>query len=359
MKRIKTCYYQTGPNRTEVHYSGITDDDKIRAHYISRSVSTLDYHRRFLNYEYEFLEDVTTPERLVFYQMAADYYNTAVYSNFCIGDASGLLNKVNINDAADPIAGGDIYKGDSIPMIGKWLSIEDKTGFALGKAYSAQALRGLIPLRSTLNGYAFPLHVHKYGRSWGKNSILFDFSSDSVNRSYVAGDVVIGEMEFIMPPHHRNNYWGSDAELIGRLNTYGHATWKPVRDELVENIGMRVSAHQGTLLNTYPLEIESNSDNSVLADLTIESGGIGHIPILLKGADADLELKAQRYSSGSWVDLESVDIDSNSYYQAVQNANGTMDYAFSIPRPANQHDLDSPWRFRILHADFPCMDAPL
>ena len=29
-KRLKTCYRWTGPNITEVHYSGVTADDKIR-----------------------------------------------------------------------------------------------------------------------------------------------------------------------------------------------------------------------------------------------------------------------------------------------------------------------------------------
>ena len=188
LKRIKTCYDQTGPNLTEVHYSGVTDDNKIRVNYTSRMVSTLDYHRRFHAYEYEFLEDVTNPERLVFYQMEADWYITAGYNNFHIGDANGLLSTVDINDAADPISGGNAYKGDAIAMDGKWLSIEDET--ANSSDTPAQALRGLIPLSSTLNGEDFPLYVHKYGRSYGTNTVLLDFSSDLVGRSYSAGDVV-------------------------------------------------------------------------------------------------------------------------------------------------------------------------
>ena len=95
-------------------------------------------------------------------------------------------------------------------MDGKWLSIDDISG---QYSNSAQALRGLIPLSSTLNGTAFPLHVHKYGRTYTSSTVLFDFSSDAVNRSYSAGDVVTGEIEFIMPPQHSDNYWGSDAEL--------------------------------------------------------------------------------------------------------------------------------------------------
>ena len=359
LKRVKTCFYQTGPNLTEVHYSGVTDDNKIRANYSTRMVSTLDYHRCFHTYEYQFLEDVNNPERLVFFQMAADHYNTAAYSRFHLGDANGLISSIDINDPTNPIAGGNSYKGNPLAMDGKWLSFEDQTGDGAGVTTTAKAARGLIPLNSTLNGQVLPLYAHTYGSNHSGGSVLFDFSSDSVRRSFVAGDTVAGEMEFILPPQHRDNYWGSDAELIARLNTYGDAPWQPVRDELAENIGIHISAHQGAVLNTYPLEIEADSGSGILTDLTIENGGIGHIPILLKGADAGLELKVQRHSSGTWIDLESVDIANHTYYQAIQNANGTMDYAFNVPRPAGAHDLESSWRIRILYAQFPRVDGPL
>ena len=357
LKQIKTCYYQTGPNLTEVFYSGVTDDDKIRVTYTSRAVATLDYHRRFHAYKYEFLQDVISPQRLVFHQMAADNYVTNRYSNFYVGNAGGLLSTVNIHDVENPIAGGNTYRGSPIAIDGKWLSIDDTTGS--GTSYQARALRGLIPLRSTLNGSSFPLYVHKYGSNSSGGTVLFDFSANTVNRSYTAGDVVAGEIEFILPPKQRDDYWGSDAELIARLNAYGNSTWEPVRDELVENTMMSVSLHQGTLLNNYPLEIQSTSGRRVLADLTINNGGIGYIPVVLRGADTGLELKLQRYISGAWVNLESVDIDNDRYYQAVQNANGTMDYAFNVPRPSSAYDLDTPWRFRILYANFPRIDTPV
>ena len=360
LKRLKTCYYQTGPNLTEVHYSGVTDDDKIRVNYTSRMMSTLDYHRHFHAYNYEFLKDVTDPTRLTFFQMAADYYSTAVYDNYYIGDASGLLATENINAVDDPIAGGNTYKGDPISMDGKWLSIDDLSGNSGGTA--AQALRGLIPLSSTLNGANLPLHLHKYGRAWGSRtpSMLFDFSADLVGRSYYAGDVVAGEIQFILPPQHVDNYWGSDGELIARLSSYGDAKWEPVRDELVENIQMAVSVHQGTLQNAYPLEIQATTGKRVLTDFTATRGGIGHIPLLLKGADAGLELQVQRYSSDdAWGNLEAVDIEDDTYYQAVLNADGTMDYSFSIPRPTGQHNLDTAWRVRVIYANLPRVDSHL
>lgn len=337
VKRLKTCYYQTGPNQTEVLYGGVTDDDKIRVTYSSRFVSTLDYHRRFHDYKYEFLQDVTSPNRLVFYQMEADYYNTAEYTNYYIGDVDGLVEIGAID------AGGDTYKGSAIAMDGKWLSVDDETANSGNEI--ARALRGMIPLASTLNGSPLPIYMHKYGVDYG-NDMLFDFSAASVMSSYSAGDVVEGEIEFVMPPQHIDNYWGSDAELISRMTSYGDVAWEPVHDELVHNIGLDVVMQQGTLLRNYPLVIQPGGSGSVLSDFTIRGGGLGHIPVRLTGASAGLELAVQRWADGVWTDLESVDIGNNSYYQAIQNADGTMDYGFSIQRPSV--DLNAAWRVRVV-----------
>lgn len=336
-KRLKTCYHWTGPNMTEVLYTGVTDDDRIRFTYRSRAGATLDYHRRFHAYEYNFLQDVVSPKRLVFYQMAADSYNYAKYNNYTIGDASGVL----LSGVCD--AGGDVYRGAPIAFDDKWLSIDDTLGAV---EYEAQALRGIIPLSSTLNGSSLPLYLHRYGKS---STMLFDLSGSSVTSSYSAGDVVTGEVEFILPPQHLSNYWGSDAELINRLTAYGETAWEPVRDELVHNVQMDVVMQQGVLLNNYPLEIETETANGVLADFTVTGGGIGHVPVLLKGAGIGLELTAQRWAEGAWTDLESVNIAANNYYQGVQNADGTVNYAFTIPRPSL--DLNEGWRIRVVSSN--------
>jgi len=55
LKRIKTAYRWVGPNITEVHYSGVTDDDKIRANYVTSIVRSNDCMRTFFDYKYEFL----------------------------------------------------------------------------------------------------------------------------------------------------------------------------------------------------------------------------------------------------------------------------------------------------------------
>jgi len=337
LKRQKTCYYQTGPNMTEVLFGGVTDDDKIRVTYTSRGVSTHDYHRRFHDYRYEFLEEVLTPNRLVFHQMAADYYHTVGFTDYHLGDETGVLTSATIEP------GGNEYKGSPIPFDGQWLSVDDTTA----GSQTALSMRGIIPLSSTLNGNPLPLHIHKYGRSWGAATMLFDLSADSVTRSYAAGDVVEGEVEFIMPPQHVDHYWGGDSELINRLSGYGDTAWEPVRDEMLHNLQMAVTMHEGTLLRNYPLEIQAASTGNVLADFTIAGGGVGHVPVVIKDAGSGLALKAQRWDDGTWVNLESVDIDNHTYYQALQNSDGTTDYTFSVHRLSM--DLEEAWRVRVIY----------
>ncbi len=336
-KRLKTAYRWTGPNVTEVLYSGITDDEKIRFTYTTRSVRTNDYHRRFHAYTYTFLEDVTTPKRLVFHQMAGDFYTGPTFTRYYRGDGTGLLS----SSTSDP--GGNAYKGEPIPFSNQWLAIDDET-LSDGRT---KARRGIISMTSTLNGRDLPLYLHTYGRSWGQPKTLFDMSSESVNRSYDSGDVVTGELAFILPPKRVDDYWGKDHEFKGRLDTYGDNPWQAVYDEYRQNIQLSVTAHHGTLLRAYPVEIQASLTNGdVLADLTVNKGGIGHVPVILKGVPAGEQLEAQRYVDGDWVSLESVDIDQNNYYQGYLDAEGTLDCAFNIDRPS--FDLNEPWRLRII-----------
>jgi hypothetical protein len=337
VKRVKTAYRWSGPNMTEVLYSGVTDDDKIRYTYTARAVRTMDYHRRFHGYKYEFLQDVVSPERLVFHQMAADYYTGPDYTDYHVGAGSGLI----FSGVASP--GGDTYKGSPIPFNNRWLAVDDE----LTGTYVTSARRGIISLYSKLNGFRLPLYLHLYGNAYGTDRMMFDLSSDSVGRSYAAGDVVEGEVEFIMPPKGTNLYWGADAEFISRLETYGSNAWQAVHDECRYNAELEVTANEGNLLRNYPVEIQaSTTSGEVLADFTVNGGGIGYLPVLIKGVEPGLALQAQRWANGIWTPVETADVNENDDYQAYQSVNGTMDAVFNITRPSL--DLEDSWRIRIV-----------
>ncbi|MEM7391735.1 MAG: Ig-like domain-containing protein, partial [Verrucomicrobiota bacterium] len=337
VKRVKTAYRWVGPNMTEVLYAGITDDDKIRYTYTASAVRTLDYHRRFHRYKYEFLEEVVSPRRLVFHEMAAEYYHKTIYSNYYVGAGCGLL----LSGTNSP--GGDAYKGAPIPFNNRWLAIDDTISDDI---YASSARRGLLSLASTLNGIRMPLYLHTYGTDYSTDDMVFDLSSDSVETSYEAGAIVEGEVEFIMPPKNTNVYWGSDAELIGRLGAHTSA-WDAVYDEFRYNKEMDVTVNEGSLLRHYPLEIQASVTNpTVLAEVTFNGGGIGHVPILVRGVTPGDALHAQRFSGGAWLPIETADLTENNDYQAYLNVQGTMDAVFNIARPSL--DLTENWSIRIV-----------
>ena len=335
-KRLKTAYVWTGPNMTQVMYSGITDDDKIRFEYISKLVSTNDYHRRFHNYRYEFLEEVVDPKRLVFYQMAADYYLGPDFDSYYIGDRTGLLQESSAE------AGGNAYKADKFSFSDRWIASNDL--IALDKN-EAKANRGIIQRSSKLNDSDLAVYMHKYGRSWGSDKMLFDLSGESVTQSYQAGDVVTGEFEFVLTPKIPANYWGADTEFAARLATYTQP-WESVFDEYRYNNELQVIANKGTLVNNFPIEVKADqSGPALIADLSIQNGGIGHIPVIIKDAVIGKTLGVERFVNDAWVALEVNASTQNSYYQGYQNASGKIDYAFSIPRSSN--DLAENWRIRF------------
>ena len=334
-KRLKTCYRWTGPNITEVLYSGVSSDDKIRFICTTRGVATLDYHRRFHSYRYEFLEDVTNPRRLTFFQTAADYYMTTSFADYYLGNAGGKTTERTANP------GGNSYKEPSLPFSSGWLAVNDLT---TSTGHAANGYRGLIAMSSTLNGQPLETRLHPYGRTWGQSTTLFDLSSSSVRRSYAAGDVVEGKVGFILPAKSPAVYWGEDSEFSNRIASHSEP-WQSVHDEYRYNHELDLSVERGTVNHDYPLDLTATGEH-VLAEFSINSGGIGHLPVIVREVSPQTTVEVQRFLNGSWQALEGVAIAEHDYYQGYYNASGTMDYAFSLKRPTS--DLSQPWKIRIV-----------
>jgi len=338
-KRLKTCYRWIGPNLTEVLYSGVTADDKIRFTYTTRGMAGLDYHRRSGAYRYEFLEDVTSPTRLSFYQMAADFYPGPSSSEYHLGNASGYLGVTTV------VPGGNAYNGTSFPISDRWLAIDDAVSL-VGNATKTN--RGLYVSGTTLNGEAMEAYVHPYGRTWGESKLLYDVAGSTTTGSYSAGDVVEGEVAYVMTPEDSADYWGGDTEFASRLSFHTTA-WQGIYDEVRYNHAAPVTAQAGTLLRSYPIDLQSapqSAGTETLAQVSIASGGIGHVPFILRGVQLGTELDLEISSDGvSWAPLPGVTLDEHAYYQGNYNAEGTMDYVFSVPRPSL--DLTAEWHVRV------------
>ena len=341
-KKLKTAYRWTGPNITEILYSGISDDEKVRFTYTTQLVRTNDYNRRFQKYRYEILEDITNPTRFVYYQMAADFYMVPVFDNYYIGNSSGEVTSKTATH------GGNAYTGESFTLNDSWLAIDD----TMGGGGVANGVRGILWQETTLNGEPQTLYVHPYGRTWGSSTTLFDMSASTVRQSYSAGDVIEGQLEFALPAKSQDVYWGDDSEFAQRLTNHA-GQWGAVQDEYNYNNQMTVEVSQGTLVNHYPIVVDAQLDSgSVRAQFTIPANqGIGYIPIILQNAPAGLALRAQILVNGAWQQAvnDAANVENNAFYQGYLNADGTMDYAFNVIRPVGT--LDSDLTIRLV--DFP------
>jgi hypothetical protein len=326
-KKLKTAYRWTGPNITEVIYSGVTDDDAIRFKYTTQLVRSNDYHRRFQHYEYEILKNIT-PSRLSYYQMAAEYYFTSFFDKYYLGNTTTMTQEVTA------INGSNVY-GLSYLFNNLWVSPDDNT--ANSGSTTAAARRGLLWKSSTVNDVESDVYLHAYGRTWGNATTLFEISGSSTNQSYTAGTVIKGELEFIMPAKTSSQYWGYDNDFADRLAAISTSEpWQSVFQEHSYNT-YNLNVSKGTLVKSYPVTIEA-AQSRVLAQFTIPANkGIGHIPVMIQNAGSNLELRMQYKlegeSSWNWAVENTANIGKNAYFQGYLNADGTTDYAFNIIRP--------------------------
>lgn len=335
-KQIKTTYRWTGPNVTEVIYSGISDDNKLRFTYTTQLVRSNDYHRRFYTYRYEILEDIVDPTRFVYMQMAADYYHIPQFDTFYTGNSSGLVSTVS--PAEDPST-VNTYDEDKFIFNDAWLAIDDLTA----GNYTARSTRGMIWQASTLNGAEQTVYIHPYHRKWGSSTTLFDLSAESVTQSYSAGDVIEGKVMFLLPPNGSDVYWGHDDDFSSRLATMTNP-WDMVEAEFNHNQQMQITATTGTLVNHYPIVVDAaEASATVLAQVTVPANyGVGHIPFIIENAPANLPLVAQVYANNQWNyainDLDNVN--KHASYQGYNNGDGTAAYAFNIIRPEGTLDQE-------------------
>ncbi|MEM1222634.1 MAG: hypothetical protein AAGH40_07700 [Verrucomicrobiota bacterium] len=336
LKRVKTAYRWTGPNMTQIHYSAVTDDDRIRVNNKVSLVRSYDYHRTFMEYRYEFLEAVTSPQRLAFFQMSADYYKKAEFSDFYYRNGTGPIYTDIIDDPATSAKG--YY--DSFQIEDGWIAFDDQSG----SGFTSKAFRGLIISDSEINATPFAVSMHKYQSAWGDDQLILDLSAVDRERSYDSGLIVEGKLQVAFPAKTTSDYWGDDTEFLGRLAAYS-TPYDAIKDEAEQN-DYTVTVHRGTLVDTYPLEVISNPTGAAI-DVTIDEGGIGNVPVIVRDVDDGHFIRVQRWMNGGWQWLEDVNLTQNqNYYQGIRNGDRKMDFVFNIKRPDT--NLANSWRFRVL-----------
>jgi len=308
---MKTFYKRYGPNLTEVHYAGVTENGNISSHITVSSPRCDDINRAYHKFRYDVLK--TTPfKRLAFYQLGADGYNNHQFNKMAYGDAQGL------DKEWQPNKGGLRYEVEGIPFKGNqpWFSLHDSIpglyydGFIPPKG--AWANRGIV--------------VRSWNAHLGGEYIPFPFASvylteDQIGSANVElvpppslkmlqpGDFIECEVELVVLPVHEEDYYGPNEAFEKSLET-GANTWEPVFRQAAGN-NVDVSSSHGEILHQYPIVIKL--DEKQCAEFEI-FGGLGYVPVTFVGLNSYKDWVLERFTRGEWIKVDQ-SVHGNDYWQ--------------------------------------------
>ncbi|MDP6935137.1 MAG: hypothetical protein QGG40_19615, partial [Myxococcota bacterium] len=122
--RMRTHYAQTGPNLTDVHYAGVTTDDRIEARISTQLGRTDDLVRAWYHLNYTFLEDVSY-DRLALFQVAADRYGDNGFTRYAYGHEDEVSFDGEIPDHLTTGYASESDRGITLTGDSPWVMLYD------------------------------------------------------------------------------------------------------------------------------------------------------------------------------------------------------------------------------------------
>lgn len=302
LTRMKTYYENYGPNLTNVHYAGVSADNKIEAHIKVSTPRCDDINRAYHYFRYDVKEEVEF-SRLAFYQLGADGYNNHQFNKMAWGDKQGLGKEW------EPGKGGLKYEMTGLPCEGEqvWFSLHDSIpglqhGEEFFEAKGAWANRGMV--------------IRSWSAKLGGKEVAIPYASvflteDNVSSSNVEisappeltklqpGDYVECEVELLILPMCAEDYYGPNQGLKDSLTKVPNS-WITVYRQ-AEGNDLQVSATSGKLLHCYPVVIEVDENDS--AEFAIE-GGISYTPIVITGLSTYNNTRLFELKDGDAVEID-------------------------------------------------------
>ncbi len=329
--RIKTRYRATGPNLTDVIYSGITRDGKVQARIATQLGRTDDLVRAYYHLEYTFLEDVEY-QRLAFFQVAADRYGDNGFTRHAYGNASGVLFDESIADHGTTGYASAADRGIELPGQNPWVMLYDNVrsdgnlpenladiGFVV-RDYQATIGSTVIDtphinIRRTFNG------------GWSQMAFELGLPYEPSNRIIPAGSQVRATVEYLVPPADKLAYYGPSDYLNALSATKYRST--DMMMELANGNALTVDVRVGSLSRNQPVELVAASGSTAAEfDLT---GGRGYVPITIHGLASYEGWTLELIQDGQWTSLNQ-EVEGNDYWQAVENSmDGTYSLTWNVP----------------------------
>lgn len=302
----RVCYKSQGPNVTDVLYSGVTSDNKIKTNININLGRTDDIVRNIYTIEYTFLEDVNY-SRLSLFKMGADNYNDNKFNNYCYGDETGLI--ASDKDCMMADVG---YLGDPIDA--------KNDNFFFGVYNSSDVDEYGDPMMcvrefdAKINGKTYDKPAYQlFGTTDGVSQVSCEITVPTAAGKLIKrGSKISMTLEYEILPNNLNTYYGM-ADYILASNTLmgtGEAMYQQAYAGEVT-----AKASKGTVVANKPVIIECENDE---AEFTI-TGGLGYVPLLINNVNDYKGYVLEQKIDGNWVKIDQSVI-GNDYYQVVYNA---------------------------------------
>ncbi len=331
--RLRTHYEYTGPNLTQVMYSGITRDQAIRATIKTQLGRTDDMVRAYYHLDYEVLEDIEY-NRFALFQLAADRYSDNGFTRYAYGDAGNLIFDGEItNHRTTGYADAD-QRGIAIDGAAPWVMLYDnqRTGDSLPERL---ANVGFIirSYRATIGQEVVTIpHINLHRTfNGGFSQIGFELGIpyDPANRTIPAGSRLTAVIEYVVPPADKSAYYGQSDYLLEMPAEHYQSTamlqhLATENQVIVETTIGSVEAHQ-------PVVLDATSGATAVQFRL--SGGLGYVPVTIRGLARPDGWRLEQLQGETWSRVDQ-SIEGNDYWQAYnRSASDSFELTFNL---ANQ-----------------------
>lgn len=347
--QMKTRFKKQGPNLTEVLYTGITEDGSIKIELSASLPRTDDGTKAYHSFKYTFLKD-TNFSRMVFYQFGADLYNVGIYDKMAVGNDDGMTSfEINGTKYSGEFAlpkstenkyvGSDTMQRLEIGGKGMWFSFLGGQPRPTEQGAGANKVLALHSYNATINGktYDKPAFNIRTTNTIFQGALIELCPPADVGNTIKAGSVVSGVVEFINLPANKADYYGP-SEVLKNYPDADFSTWK-LSHFYATQTKTSVTASIGKVLQTAPIEIQADIKNNTACDFTV-TGGVGYVPITIKGLPIYAGWQLQIKKGDSWENVDQ-SIHGNDYWQSWYDSElGSFELTYNVPHDGSGKPIE-------------------
>ncbi|MGK0359711.1 MAG: hypothetical protein ACI9U2_002017, partial [Bradymonadia bacterium] len=340
LSRVRSRYFAPGPNLTDVGYSGVSSDGRIRGDIRVQMGRTDDLVRTYYHLEYTVLEDVRY-DRLALFQMAADNYGDNGYTRLAYGNADGVMADRAIEDHNARGYANDADRGIALAGAAPWVMLYDnrKLDERLPE-HHADLMYVVRDFEANIGGVIVNTpHINLHRTRNGQSQMGLELGLPHVEgspwcgapcqgetRFIPAGSTIRATIEYLVVPADKARYYGASDYLAALPGE----SWRSTVMALTLAAGnlIEVAATVGQVRRSQPVEIDA-AVGTIAADFTVD-GGLGYVPIRVRGLPRHDGWQLERFEDDAWAPVDQA-VHGNDFWQAtVDPVAGTYTLTYTV-----------------------------